>query len=138
MVIAASFGTGQVLWSMLWFFMFFIWLWVLFLVFGDIFRSSDLSGWAKALWVIFVVVLPWLGVLVYLIARGSKMHERAATAQQAQDAAFRRYGHDVATGPTGGGPSTADELIKLNDLKTTGVISEQEFQAQKAKLLTQH
>ena len=69
----AEFGTGQVFWSMLWFFLFFIWIWMLFVVFGDIFRSHDLSGWAKALWSIFVIFVPYLGVFVYLIARGHKM-----------------------------------------------------------------
>ena len=65
----ATFGTGQVFWSMLWFFLFFIWIWLLIVVFSDIFRSHDLSGWAKALWTIFVIFLPYLGVFVYLIAR---------------------------------------------------------------------
>ena len=69
----AEFGTGQVFWSMLWFFLFFIWIWLLIVVFGDIFRSHDLSGWGKALWTIFVIFLPYLGVFVYLIARGHKM-----------------------------------------------------------------
>ena len=77
MTLAAEFGTGQVFWSMLWFFMFFIWIWLLIIVFGDIFRSHDLGGWAKALWVIFIIVLPYLGVFVYLIARGHKMQEHA-------------------------------------------------------------
>ena len=77
-VFAADFGTGQVLWSFLWFFMFFIWIWLLVVFFTDIFRSHDLSGWAKALWVIFIIVLPFLGILVYLIVRGSGMQEHAA------------------------------------------------------------
>jgi len=74
----AEFGTGQVLWSMLWFFLFFIWIWLLIVVFADIFRSADLSGWGKALWTIFVILLPYLGVFVYLIARGGTMHQRVA------------------------------------------------------------
>ena len=73
----ADFGTGQVFWSMLWFFLFFIWIWLLIVVFSDIFRSPDLSGWGKALWSIFVIVVPYLGVFVYLIARGHKMQEHA-------------------------------------------------------------
>ena len=68
----ATFGTGQVFWSMLWFFLFFIWIWLLIVVFSDIFRSQDLSGWAKALWTIFVIFLPYLGVFVYLIARATR------------------------------------------------------------------
>ena len=74
---SAEFGTGQVFWSMLWFFLWFIWIWMLIVVFSDIFRSPDLSGWGKALWTIFVIVLPYLGVFVYLIARGRKMQEHA-------------------------------------------------------------
>ena len=72
-LLATDFGTGQVFWSFLWFFMFFIWIWLLIVVFGDIFRSHDLGGVAKTLWVIFVILVPYLGVFVYLIARGHKM-----------------------------------------------------------------
>src|SRR4051794_27137121 len=86
-----DFGSGQVLWSMMWFFLFFIWIWLLITVFADIFRSSDLGGGAKALWTIFVIFLPYLGVFVYLIARGHKMGEHAMAAAQAQDAAQRAY-----------------------------------------------
>jgi hypothetical protein len=90
-VTLAEFGTGQVFWSMLYFFLFFIWFWLLIVVFGDIFRSDDLGGLAKALWVIFVIVVPYFGVFVYLIARGRKMSEHAAQAAQRQDAAQRAY-----------------------------------------------
>ena len=72
MTLAAEFGTGQVFWSMLYFFLFFIWIYLLIVVFSDIFRSDDLGGWAKALWVIFVILLPYLGVFVYLIAAGQQ------------------------------------------------------------------
>ncbi len=72
-LLAAEWGTGQVFWSMMWFFLFFIWIWLLVIVFTDVFRSHDLSGVAKALWVIFIILLPYLGVFVYLIARGHKM-----------------------------------------------------------------
>jgi hypothetical protein len=131
MVAAAEFGTGQVLWSMLWFFLFFIWIWLLIVVFSDIFRSRDLSGWGKALWAIFVIVLPYLGVFVYLIARGQKMHEHAEQAAQQQDAAMRGYVRSVAT-PGGG---AADEINRLADLRDKGVISEEDFQRGKAKVL---
>src|ERR687892_568669 len=90
-MLAAEFGTGQVFLSMLWFFLFFIWIWLLIVVFADIFRSRDLGGWAKAVWVIFVILLPYLGVFVYLIARGHKMAERAAEAAKQQEAAQRAY-----------------------------------------------
>jgi hypothetical protein len=131
MIAAAEFGTGQVLWSMLWFFLFFIWIWLLILVFSDIFRSHDLSGWAKALWTIFVIVLPYLGVFVYLIARGRQMHEHAEQAARQQDAAMRSYVQGVAT-PGGG---TADEITRLAGLRDKGVISEEDFQRGKAKAL---
>jgi hypothetical protein len=94
-VIASNFGTGQVFLSMLWFFLFFIWIWLLISVFGDIFRSHDLGGVAKALWVIFVIVVPYFGVFIYLIARGGKMHEHAVEAATAQDAAMKSYIRDA-------------------------------------------
>jgi putative oligomerization/nucleic acid binding protein len=130
MMVAAEWGTGQVFWSMLWFFLWFIWLWILIMVLADIFRSSDLSGWGKTLWVLFVVFLPYLGVFVYLIARGHKMHEHAAQEAKAQDTAFRQYVQDVS-----GSGSAADELAKLADLKAKGVIDDAEFERLKAKAL---
>jgi hypothetical protein len=130
--VAAEFGTGQVVWSMFWFFMFIIWFWLLIVVFGDIFRSRDLSGWGKALWSIFVIVLPYLGIFVYLIARGHKMHEHTEQAAREQDAAMRDYVRSVA--PSSGG--TAEEIARLADLRDQGVISEAEFQQAKTKALT--
>ena len=131
-MLAAEFGTGQVFWSMLWFFLFFIWIWLLIVVFGDIFRSDDLSGWSKALWCIFIIVLPYLGVFVYLIARGHKMQEHSIKEAQAQEAQLRQYVQNVA-GPGGGG--AADEIARLADLRDKGVISEAEFQQAKAKAI---
>ena len=128
---AAEWHVGQVFWSMLWFFLFLIWIYLLIIVFTDIFRSSDLSGWGKALWTIFVVILPYLGVFVYLIARGGKMHDRAYRDAQAQDAATREYIKGVA----GTSTSAADEISRLADLKEKGVISDAEFEAGKAKAL---
>ena len=129
-VLASEWGTGQVFWSMLWFFLFFIWIWLLVVVFTDVFRSHDLSGVAKALWVIFIILVPYLGVFVYLIARGHKMQEHAVQAAQAQDAAMRQYVQSVAT------VSPADELAKLADLKAKGVIDDAEYERLKAKALT--
>lgn len=120
-------------WAMLWFFLFFAWIWLLITIFADIFRSDDLSGWAKAFWTIFVVILPWLGVLVYLIARGGSMQERAMADAAAREKATRQYIQEVSAG--GGGASTADELEKLGKLQSQGVITAEEFAAQKAKLL---
>ncbi len=103
---------------------------MLIVVFGDIFRSRDLSGWGKALWTIFVIFLPYLGVFVYLIARGHKMQQHAVEAAQAQDAAMRGYVQNVTAG--GGG---AGEIARLADLRDQGVLSEAEFQQAKAKAL---
>jgi ABC-type multidrug transport system fused ATPase/permease subunit len=129
-MVLADFGSGQFLWSMIWFTLFFIWIWLLFIVFGDIFRSKDLSGVAKALWVIFVIIVPYLGVFIYVIARGGKMQEHAMQRAQAQDQAMRQYVQNVA--PAGG---SADEIQKLADLRAAGTITEEEFQAAKAKAL---
>jgi hypothetical protein len=128
-VIASEWGSGQVFWSLLWFFMFFIWIWLLITVFADIFRSHDIGGFAKTLWVLFVIIIPYLGVFVYLIARGHKMHEHAVEAAEAQNAAARAYIQQAAG--TSGSP--AEELSRLADLKAQGVISDEEFQKLKAK-----
>jgi Short C-terminal domain/Phospholipase_D-nuclease N-terminal len=122
----------DIFWTMLEIFVFVIWIWLLIIVFSDIFRSHDMGGGAKALWVIFVVILPYIGVLVYLIARGGKMHERAeAQAQQAQSQ-FDAYVKQTA-GTSGS--SSADQLTKLADLKAKGIITDAEFEAEKAKVL---
>ena len=130
-VLASEWGTGQVFWSMLWFFMFFIWIWLLIIVFSDIFRSHDLGGVAKAIWVIFIILVQYLGVFVYLIARGHKMSEHAQEAMKEQDAAARQYIQDAAG--TSGSP--ADELARLADLKAKGVIDDAEYERLKAKAL---
>ncbi len=132
-VLAATFGTGEVFWSMLWFFMFFIWIWLLIIVFSDLFRSHDLSGWAKAIWLLFIIILPYLGVFVYLIARGHKMAEHAQQAAVAQDAAAKAYIQSAVA--QGGGTSAADDLAKIADLKAKGVITDAEFEQAKAKIL---
>ena len=116
-------------WSMLWIFLFIIWIWLLISVFIDIFRT-DMSGWGKALWVIFVIVLPFLGVLIYLIVHGDDMQERAMNRAKGQQAAQAAYIQDVA-----GSGSTADELDKLKGLHDRGVLTDDEFAAQKQKVL---
>ena len=117
-------------WTIFEIFLWVIWIWILIYVFIDIFRSRDLSGGAKALWFIFVLFIPLIGVLVYLIARGGKMHERAVQQAQQQDQAFRAYVKDAA-----GSDSSADQLAKLADLRDRGVITPEEFESQKAKIL---
>lgn len=115
-------------WVMLWFFLWIMWIWLLIKVFADIFRA-DFSGWAKAGWVVFVIILPFLGVLVYLIAQGGSMAERDMKQVADMAEAQRAYIQDVA------GTSTADELEKLAGLRDKGVITADEFNAQKAKIL---
>ena len=127
----AEWQVGEVLWVMFWWTLFFIWIWLLIAVFADIFRSRDLGGFAKFLWVAFVIVFPYLGVFVYLIARGHKMSENAAEAARAQDAAARAYIQDAA----GTSTSAADELSRLADLKARGVIDDAEFQRLKANVV---
>ena len=117
-------------WTILEIFLWVIWFWILITVFIDIFRSHDLSGWGKALWFLFVLIIPLVGVLVYLIARGGKMHERMVRQAQRDDEQFRTYVQDAA-----GSQSTADQLAKLADLRDRGVITAEEFEREKAKVL---
>ena len=118
-------------WTMLWVFLWIAWLMLLFRVFIDIFRSHDMGGGAKALWAIFVVVVPFLGVFVYLIARGRKMTERDMEDARNREVAFRSYVQDAAGSKAG----TAEELSKLADLRAKGIITDVEFEQQKAKVL---
>jgi membrane protein implicated in regulation of membrane protease activity len=117
-------------WTILEIFLWVLWIWILIYVFIDIFRSHDLSGWAKALWFLFVLFIPLIGVLVYLIARGGEMHERALRQAQQQDAEARAYIQQAA-----GSNNTADQLTKLADLRDRGVITADEFEREKAKVL---
>ena len=131
-MIAYDYPLLGIFWTMLMFFLWFAWIMLLIRVFADIFRSDDMGGWSKALWSIFVIVVPLLGVLIYLIARGDSMTRRDMAAAQAQDAAFRDYVRDAAGS---GGTSAASELAKLAELRDSGVITDVEFDQQKAKLL---
>lgn len=119
-------------WATLWFFLFFAWIWLVITIFGDIFRSRDLSGWGKALWTLFVVFLPWLGVLIYLIVRGRSMEDRSVQAAAEREKATRQYVQSVASDD---GASSADEIAKLAELRNSGLLTEDEFAAQKAKIL---
>ncbi len=132
-MLAYTYPLADLFGTMLGLFVFFIWFWLLIVIFGDIFRSRDMGGGSKALWVIFVIVLPFLGIFVYLIARGGKMHERAEQAAQQQQKAFDDYVKQAA-GTSGG--NSADQLAKLADLKSQGVLTDAEFEAQKAKILS--
>ena len=131
-MLASSYPILDIFLTTLYFFIFIIWLWLLFMVFIDIFRSHDLKGWAKALWVIGIIIMPYLGVLVYLIFRGGKMHERAAQQAALQQKAFDQYVKQAAGTP---GNSTADQLAKLANVKSQGLLTDTEFDAEKAKIL---
>ena len=130
-MLAYNYPLGGAFLTMLWFFLWVIWIIILFRVIFDIFRSHDMGGWAKAGWTIFVVVLPFLGVLIYLIARGKSMQERAMQRAAQQERDFRGYVQEAA-----GGTSSADQLSKLADLKERGVLTDAEFETEKAKVLS--
>jgi hypothetical protein len=128
----SSYPLLNVFWTIFEIFLWVIWIWILIWIFIDIFRSRDLSGWAKALWFLFVLFIPLIGVLVYLIVRGDSMHERAVQDARRQDADFRQYvQHAAASAPA----NTADQLTKLADLRDRGVITPEEFEREKAKVL---
>jgi hypothetical protein len=126
---STSYPLLNIFWSIFEFFLWVVWIWVLIMVFIDIFRSHDLSGGAKALWFLFVLLIPLIGVLVYLIARGGKMHERAERQAVRQDEAFRSYVQQNAAS------SPADQLAKLTELRDKGAITSEEFAREKAKIL---
>jgi hypothetical protein len=129
-VLFAEFGSGQVLWSLLWLFMFVIWFWLLIVIFGDLFRDQELSGWAKAAWILFVIILPYLGILVYLIARGKGMSERALKEAQSQQAQFDAYVKQTA-----GASNAADQIAQAKTLLDQGTITQAEFDRLKAQAL---
>ena len=124
-----SIGFFDIIWSMLWMFLLFAWFWVVIAVIADVFRSRDLSGVSKALWVGFVILIPWLGVLSYVLIRGNKMEVHAQESMEKMESAQRNYIRSIAH------MSPADELEKLGKLKEKGVITEEEFATQKAKIL---
>ena len=128
----SSYPLLNIFWTIFELFLWIIWIWILIWIFIDIFRSRDLSGGAKALWFLFMLFIPIVGVLVYLIVRGGSMHERAVQDARHQDQEFRQYVQQAAASSPA---STADQLTKLADLRDRGVISAQEFETEKAKVL---
>ena len=128
MLVAADYPFLDVLWTMILFFAWVAWIWIAITVFVDIFRRHDIGGFAKAAWVVFVIVLPFLGVLIYLIAQHDGMRERSVKQAQAQQAAFDQYVRDAAGG-------SAAEIAKAKELLDSGAITQQEFEALKAKAL---
>jgi len=130
-MVLGEWQVGEVVWTMFWFTVFFLWIWLVIAIFVDIFRSDDLGGWAKAVWCLFVIVLPYLGVFVYLIARGGTMRERAEADARTREMEQREYIQEVA----GTASSPAAEVERLANLRAQGAIDEAEFQALKAKAL---
>ena len=129
MSVIASIGNGSILLDLLVIFFWVIWFWLLITVFSDLFRDHSLSGFAKVLWIIFVVLVPYLGVFIYLIARGHGMQERAIAQQKAAQESFNEYVKETA------GTSQADQLAKLGALHDKGQLTDAEFEEQKAKVL---
>jgi hypothetical protein len=127
-----DFSFGDVVLSTLWFMVVFAWIWLMVSILTDVFRDHSLNGWAKAAWTVFLIVFPWLGALVYLIARGKSMNARAAEHASRQEARFRDY---VRDGAPAAAPSAADELGKLADLKQRGVLTDAEYNRAKSALL---
>lgn len=128
-MILAEWQVGQLLWSMLWFAIFFLWIWVVIMVFVDLFRSHDLSGWAKAIWTLFVLLLPLLGVFAYLIVRGDKIGQHQVEDARAADEASRAYIRSATSTP-------ADDLAKLADLRDRGIIDDEQFETLKARAIS--
>ncbi len=128
-MVLADYTFGQALLTVLEIFLLVAWLWILFAVIADLFRDHEMSGWGKAAWVLFLIVLPFLGTLIYLIARGEGMRERSIKEQAEARKHLQTYVRETA------GTSSADELHKLSELKQRGDISQAEFDQAKAKLL---
>ena len=130
MIVAQEWGVGQVLWSIFWFFLFFLWIWLVISVFADIIRS-DMSGWGKALWTIGIIVLPYLGVFLYLIVNGANMQRRSTEEAVAYEEGVQNYIRSVA----GQSKSPSDELADLAALHHSGAISDREYDQAKARVI---
>jgi hypothetical protein len=129
-LVATTWGTGQVLLDMLWFFLFIIEIWLMISIFIDVFRRHDMKGWLKALWVVVVIIAPIIGIVLYLILYGDQMRVHAQQAAQERERAFRGYVRDAA------GPSPAEELARLADLRDRGIINDEEFLRLKERVVS--
>jgi len=127
----ASYPLLDVFWTLLWFFLWILWIFLLIRIVGDLFRSPDLGGGTKAAWLILLIIFPLIGVLAYLIVRGGRMHERELRRAAAAEDSFRSYVQSAA----GTSSSTAEEIGKLADLRDRGILTEEEYQAEKARVL---
>ncbi|MFG3233107.1 SHOCT domain-containing protein [Streptomyces antibioticus] len=135
MYLAYDYPLLSAFWTMLVFFLWVMWFVLLFRIVVDIFRDDDLSGWAKAGWLVFCVVLPFLGVFVYVVARGKNMGKREMAQARAQQQEFDQYIRDTAKGHGGGSGSSVDQLHKLSEMKSRGDITDEEFRRAKAQIL---
>jgi hypothetical protein len=125
-----SYPLLEVFWTMLIFFAFFVWIWLLFIVFADLFRRSDVSGWAKVAWIVFIIILPYLGVFVYLIAQHKGMSERSVKQQEAAQAQMDQYVKSVASKS-----DPAEQIANAKSLLDQGTITQAEFDQIKQKAL---
>ena len=130
MLLAAEWGSGQVLWSIFWLFIFVMWIFLIIFIFSDIIRSNDLSGWGKALWAFVIIFFTYIGIFAYLIIRGGSMSERQMHDAKEADAAMQAYIRE-----TTGGTTDADQLSKLSDLHTAGKLDDAEYASAKAKVI---
>jgi len=130
MQLAAEWGSGQVLWSILWFFLFLVWFWLIIMIFTDLIRSDDLNGWVKAIWALAIIFLPYLGILIYLIVRGGGMSDRAMAQAKQQQESMNSYIRETSA-PS----SSADELTKLAELHANGKLDDAEYASAKSKVL---
>jgi hypothetical protein len=130
-VVLADVNLGDLIWTTIWVFFLILFIWVFIVIISDLFRDHKMSGWGKALWVIALILFPLIGCLIYLIARGDGMAER----QLAQARATQQQFDDYVRSTAGSGGSSADELAKLADLRSSGTITEEEFQSMKARVV---
>jgi len=129
-MLGVTWGTGQVLLDMLWFFLFVVEVWLIFTIFVDIFRRHDMKGWLKAFWVVLVILFPLIGIVLYLIIYGNEMKVHAQRAANQQDQAFRAYVRDAA------GSNPVDDLSRLADFRDRGIITDEEFERMKDKVVS--
>jgi ABC-type multidrug transport system fused ATPase/permease subunit len=133
-MLIADVGLAELLWTTLWIFFLFMFIWVFVILITDIFRDHELSGWAKALWILLLIIFPLIGSLIYIIVRGPGMAERRAKEASAAKAQFDAYVREAAaSSPGGGGP--ADDISRLAALRDSGTITEEEFQSMKARVV---
>ena len=137
-MVLGDISLGDLIWTTIWVFFLILFIWVFIAIVSDLFRDHETSGWAKALWVLALIIFPLLGSLVYLIVRGDGMAKRSAAQQQAAKAEFDSYIRETAgtdTGAAGGGGGPVDDLQRLAALRDSGTITDAEFEQMKARVV---